>query len=266
MRTIIKRHLIFPAAHGVYTTSPPTTTTRLRALETAYGHRISACLGTAAELFGFDTEGTPELHIHDPGAKHVHGYRGVVAHQRLGAPLTSLNGQLVTTAAWTAVEVARSLARPRALATLDAALAVGVVTQIDLTTAAEAQAGRRGIVGVRPLIAMADGAAQSPMESECRLLFRDSALATPTLQHPVLDDCGMPKFFLDFAWENAMVAGEYDGDEFHGTALAVRRDKARTAWLQERGWLVVPITADDVRRRPRDLIRRLQHHLITRAA
>ncbi|WP_235916457.1 endonuclease domain-containing protein [Antrihabitans cavernicola] len=223
-------------------------------------------MGTAAELFGFGTEVTQGLHIHDPGAKHVHGYRGVVAHQRLGAPLTSLNGQLVTTAAWTAVELARSLAKPRAWATLDAALALGVCGPSDLTAAADAQVGRRGIVHVRSLIAVADGAAQSPMESECRLLFRDAGLPAPTLQHPVLDDFGMPRFFLDFAWEHAMVAGEYDGDEFHATPLAVRRDKARVAWLQERGWLVVPITADDVRRRQRDLIRRLQHHLITRAA
>ncbi|MET0316647.1 MAG: hypothetical protein ABW188_07455 [Rhodococcus fascians] len=266
LRTLTKRGSIHQAAHGVYVIESPTTRLRLRALEVAYKCRVTACLGTAAELFGFDTEGASDLHIHDPGDKHVKGYRGVFAHQRLGAPVTSLRGQLVTAASWTAVEVARSLARSRALATLDASLAVGACTHADLVSAADAQRGRRGIVAVRPLIDMADGSAQSPMESECRLLFRDAGLPSPTLQHPVLDDWGVPRFYLDFAWKDALLAGEYDGDEFHSSPLAVRRDKARTAWLQERGWLVVPITADDVRRRHRELIARLRHQLTTRRA
>ena len=47
---------------------------------------------------------------------------GLVVHRRDGAPLTSLAERPATTAAWTAIEVARTLPRRRALATLDAAL------------------------------------------------------------------------------------------------------------------------------------------------
>lgn len=64
----------------------------------------------------------------------------------------------VTAPAWTAVEVARALRRPRALATLDAALRSGKCTRADVWRAALDQAGRRGIVAVRNLIALADRA------------------------------------------------------------------------------------------------------------
>ena len=52
---------------------------------------------------------------------------------------------LATTAAWTAIEVARILKRPRALATLDAALRSGHCDPTNLEQALRAQSGRRGI-------------------------------------------------------------------------------------------------------------------------
>ena len=266
LRTMVHHGSVHRVTHGIYSNRAPTTVDRLRAASLFYGKPVTACLGTAAQLYAFDTENTTTLHIHDPVERHVHGPRGISAHQRLGAPVERLDGQLLTGAAWTAVEAARALSRPRALATLDAALATRTCDLDGLRHAAGSQAGRRGIVKLRPLIDVADGMAQSPMESECRLRILDAGLPTPTLQHPVCDDWGMPRFYLDFAWQAAMVAGEYDGDQFHSTPLAVRRDKARVAWLQERGWLVVPITVDDVRIHHAQLISRLRHHLTTRSA
>ena len=40
--------------HGVYAPEPPDTLGRLAALELATGRPIVACMGTAAELHGFD--------------------------------------------------------------------------------------------------------------------------------------------------------------------------------------------------------------------
>jgi len=118
---------------------------------------------------------------------------------------------------------------------------------------------------IRTLLPLADGGAASPMESEARLVMLDGGLPTPQLQFPVLDSWGMPKFFLDFAWPQAKVGAEYDSDEFHSGGRAVRRDKSRISWLQDHGWLIVYITADDVRRWPRQLIGRLNAHVIARS-
>jgi very-short-patch-repair endonuclease len=53
---------------------------------------------------------------------------------------------LATAPAWTAVEVARTLRRSRALAILDAALHVGACSTAELDSAVREQKGRRGIV------------------------------------------------------------------------------------------------------------------------
>jgi hypothetical protein len=100
-------------------------------------------------------------------------------HQRTGALLSSVQGRLATAPAWTAVEVARTLRRPRALAVLDAALHVEACTAAELEAAAREQKGRRGIVRVREMLVHADGRSESPMESEARLVFIDGGLPLP---------------------------------------------------------------------------------------
>jgi hypothetical protein len=126
-----------------------------------------------------------------------------------------------------------------------------------------AQQGRRGIVKVRRLLPLANGRAESPMESEARLVMIDGGLPSPVLQHEVVDARGRLRR-LDFAWPNQRVAAEYDSGEWHVGAEALRRDREKLAALQDLGWMVVPIVADDVRRRPRALVDRIRAHLVSR--
>jgi hypothetical protein len=168
--------------HGVYSVLGREPEQLLRGLDLTCGEAVAICLGTAAEAYGFDTESTTELHVLNPSGGHqMRPADGLVVHRRDGAPLTSFSGRPTTAAAWTAIEVARSLPRRRALATLDAALRSGSCDPRALQTAATAQAGRRGIVKVRRLLALADGKAESPMESEARLVMIDGGLPTPVL-------------------------------------------------------------------------------------
>lgn len=247
--------------HGVYSVGGRETDQLLRGLDLACGEALAICLGTAAQAFGFDTENTTELHVLNPSGGHqMRPADGLVVHRRDGAPLTSLAERPATTAAWTAIEVARTLPRRRALATLDAALRSRTCDPRALQCAAAAQAGRRGIVKVRQLLALADGRAESPMESEARLVMIDGGLPTPVLQHEVIDARGRLRR-LDFAWPEKWVAAEYDSDEWHAGADALRRDREKLAALQDLGWTVVPIVADDVRRRPQVLVDRIGGHL-----
>jgi hypothetical protein len=247
--------------HGVYSVVGRETEQLLRGLDLACGEAVAICLGTAAQAYGFDTESTTELHVlNPPGGHQMRPADGLVVHRRDGAPLTTLAGRPATTAAWTAIEVARSLPRRRALATLDAALRSGSCDPRALQSAVAAQGGRRGIAGVRRLLAFADGKAESPMESEARLVMIDGGLPTPVLQHEVIDARGRLRR-LDFAWPEQWVAAEYDSDQWHAGADALRRDREKLAALQDLGWTVVPIVADDVRRRPQVLVDRIGGHL-----
>lgn len=248
--------------HGVYALEPPATVGRLAALELATGRPIVACMGTAAELHGFDIEQDGVLHVLDPGVR-IRPTTGLMVHQRLGAPLRRVGDRLATAPAWTAVEIARTQHRRRLLATLDATLRSGVCTAVDLSKAVDEQKGRRGIVVVRELLPLADARAESPMESEARLVFLDGGLPAPVLQHEIVDGWGQ-LWRVDFAWPDAKVAAEYDSMEWHANPRQWKRDRLKRARLEECGWRMVPIVVDDVRRHPADLVGRVSRLLNAR--
>jgi hypothetical protein len=240
--------------------------TRLRGLDLRCGETVAACLGTAAAAYGFDTENTTDLHVLNPVGHQLRNTTGLVVHRRAGAPLTTLRGRLLTAPAWTAIEVARGLKRPRALATLDAAIRRGTCRRRDLTLAASRQAGRRGIVTVRELIGLARPEAESPMESEARLVMHDGGLPQPLLQYEIIDRDGRC-WRVDFAWPDHRVALEYDGFDWHSSPAALRRDRQKRAALEDLDWRVMSIVGDDVRRHPAEMVRRIDAQLVrSRAA
>jgi hypothetical protein len=233
---------------------------RLRGLDLRAGVPVPICLGTAARAYGFDTENVVDLHVLNPECGQLRCADGLVVHRRDGAPLATVDGRPATAPAWTAVEVARGLRRPRALATLDAAPRSGTCDRRGMLAAAGAQTGRRGIVHVRELIPLAAAEAESPMESEARLMMIDGGLPNPELQFEVVDRDGR-RWRLDFAWPDKKFAVEYDGFDFHADPEALRRDRQKRAALHELDWTVMSIVSDDVRRRSWDTVRRIEFEL-----
>lgn len=242
---------------GVYSNVEPDAHIRLRGLDLRAGEPVALCLSSAAAAFGFDTEGVDDLHVLNPLRHQLRNSDGLVVHRRDGAPLSEVDGRPVTEPGWTAVEVARGLRRPRALATLDAALRSGTCDRRDLVLAVEKQAGRRGIVNVRDLVPLADAAAESPMESEARLMMVDGGLPRPELQYELVDRSGR-LWRLDFAWPSVRLAVEYDGFDWHSDPESFRRDRQKRAALRELDWNVMSIVSDDVRRRPYDTVRQIK--------
>jgi hypothetical protein len=250
---------IFRVWYGVYAAQQPNLLGRLAALDVFMGRQAIACLGTAAALHGFDTENTTAIHVLDPGVR-MRPTMGLMVHQRTGAPLQRIAGRLATAPAWTAVEVARQLRRPRALATLDAALHSIRCTRSDLEMATDEQRGRRGIVAVRELLHLSDGRAESAMESEARLVMIDRGLPPPELQYAIRGRDG-ELWRVDFAWPEALVAAEYESIDWHAGRDEMLRDKVRWGKIQELGWTIIPIIVPDVRREPDRLAKRIAAHL-----
>ena len=245
--------------YGVYAAMKPDLIGRLSALDLFIGQHAVACMGTAAALHGFDLENTVAVHVLDPGVR-LRPTKGLIVHQRVGAPLRRVAGRLATAPAWTAVEVARTLRRPRALATLDAALHSGRCSRAELESAVREQKGRRGIVHVRELLEYADGRAESGMESEARLVMIDYGVPMPELQYEIRALDGTVHR-VDFAWPEQQVVAEYESIDWHSGRIAMIRDKKRYADFQDLGLTVIPIVVDDVRCEPQRLARRLEYHL-----
>lgn len=257
--TAVRKGRLIRVWHGVYSTTEPDLMVRLWALDLIIGGHAVACLHTAATLYGFGVQESPAVHVLDPGNS-LRSTTGLVVHRREGAPLQLVSSRRVTAPAWTAVEVARQLSRPRALATLDAAMHSRRCTPADLAEAVERQSGRRGIAHVRELLDLADGRAESPMESEARLVMHDHGLPRPELQYVIRGHDGQ-RWRVDFAWPDARVAAEYESVDFHAGAADMVRDRKRVAGIQETGWIVVPIVVSDVRRNPARMCARIRRHL-----
>ncbi|CAJ1585321.1 DUF559 domain-containing protein [[Mycobacterium] wendilense] len=254
-----------PVWTGVYSRAEPDTLLRLRGLDLRAGEPVPICLGTAAAAYGFDVENTVDLHVLTPEGHQLRASDGLVVHRREGAPLTTIDGRVATEPAWTAVEVARGLRRARGLATLDAALRTGACDERALRNAVDRQAGRRGIVRVRELLPLASPLAESPMESESRLAMIDGGLPAPVLQYEIVD-LSWRTWRVDFAWPQFRLAVEFDGFDWHSDTDAFRRDRQKLAALNELGWTMLSIVADDVRRRPAEMVRRIEGAMAARAA
>jgi len=265
LQTLIDTGVFTRLWPGVYCAGEPTFLLRLRGLDIRVGHPVAVCLGTAAAIHGFDTEDTADIHVLNPPGHLLRGGDGLVVHRRNDVPLVMVDGRRVAAPAWTAVEVARGLRRPRALATLDAALRSGTCGTSQLAAAAREQWRRRGIVNVRSLIPLAIPHAESPMESEARLVMYDRCLPPPVCQFEIVDLDG-ELWRVDFAWPEEKLAVEYDGYDWHSGPEEFRRDHRKRAALAELGWRVISITADDVRIFPAEMVRRIERELVRAAA
>jgi hypothetical protein len=255
----VKKGNLVRVWHGVYATESPDMLRRLAALDMFMGQRAVACMGTAAALYGFDLENTTAIHVLDPGVR-MRPTVGLMVHQRSGAPLQRVHGRLATAAAWTAVEVARELRRPRALAALDAALRTFTCSRADIEAAIREQSGRRGIVAVRELIGYADARSESAMESEARLVMIEYGVPVPELQYEIVGRDG-ELWRVDYAWPDLRVAAEYESIAWHAGRVEMLHDKRKLAALQELGWTVLPVVVDDVRVRPARMASRIIEQL-----
>ncbi|EUA14638.1 hypothetical protein I546_0554 [Mycobacterium kansasii 732] len=115
------------------------------------------------------------------------------------------------------------------------------------------------------MIRYADGRAESPMESEARLVFIDNRLPMLQVQYAIVDRYGRV-WRVDFAWPEAMVVAEYDSIQWHTSREALVHDRLKTARLQECGWTSIPMTVDDIRGDPVSLADRITFHLLSPAS
>lgn len=227
----------------------------LRAGLAAYGERAVAVLHSAARMHGM--RGVPHeacAHVATPDTASRRGGPGIVAYRRrLRADETvTVDGLPVTTPVRTLADLVPRLSPEEGLAVLDSALHLGLVEEADLAGIERASAGRPGAGRVRPLLAIADGRAESPLESRVRLDCVRGGVAPDELQHEVaLPGGGRAR--VDLAWLTGLrpVFAEADGVDVHSRPDALFRDRARANELALVGALVLRFTWHDTLRRGR---------------
>ncbi|MGZ4429126.1 MAG: type IV toxin-antitoxin system AbiEi family antitoxin domain-containing protein [Nocardioidaceae bacterium] len=168
--------------------------------------------------------------------------------------LMELNGLVVTTPLRTALDLGRLAWRDGAISALDALLRHGGFGHPELLGSVERFAHRRGVVQLRELAPLADSRAESSGESVLRLRWLDcSELPRPSPQVPVLRPNGS-FYWLDLGVEELRFAAEYDGEEHHTSDEDREHDRKRRTWLREaEGWIIKPVTKDNVFGHRRDV-------------
>jgi hypothetical protein len=245
---------------------PDDVPTLVRAASLWLGGDLVACHSTAALLWGFDLRSpeaarTQPLHFLGPSDMDNRALTGLRVHpSSLGTDdAVQRSGVWCTPPARTACDVGRLGAPIDVLASLDAVLRAGACTRDQLLAASSRQRGLRGVVRVSRLVPMADGRAESPMESRMRWRFIEGGLPVPDLQVEVADGSRLHR--LDTGWREHRLGAEFDGLEAHMTRQQLAADRDRHNWLSERDWRLLHFTAIDVYRRWDPMVATVRRYL-----
>ena len=231
---------------GVYVdaATPDSQSLRASALARVLPPDAVACRATAAWLLGVPVERLRRAEDDailvevcrdrsTTGARRP-GVRGFVAPLPMDE-LTQVHGVPCTGGVRTALDLARWSDRWDGLAYLDAMVRFGIVQLQALTDALPQIDGMPWCEQGRELVGYVDPGAESAMESFMRLRYLDAGFPRPQTQVPVLDDSGVPRFFLDCGLLERLFGYEYDGEEYHGPEQEAH-DIQRRRWIAERGW------------------------------
>jgi hypothetical protein len=110
---------------------------------------------------------------------------------------------------------------------LDSALHTKRLRDADKRWLLQRWRGRRGAVESRHLLSLADGRAESPLESRTRLRCIDGGVPPDDLQVPVVDPRGAPVAYGDMGWRGGRLIAECDGAEWHLRLRALYDDRTR---------------------------------------
>lgn len=90
---------------------------------------------------------------------------------------------------------------------------------------------------------LVDPGEQSPQETWLRLVTIAAGMAKPRTQTPVPGPDGYPRYYLDMAWEDEMIALEYDGQQHRTDAVQYRNDVLRAEYIARCGWRRIVVLA-----------------------
>ena len=110
-------------------------------------------------------------------------------------------------------------------------------------------------------MALVDGGAESPQETRTRLVLIRAGAPVPQTQIPVRNASGRVVRRIDMGWPAYRVGVEYDGGQHWTDPAAHAEDIARLEFLAEQGWIIIRVSARQLREAPEDIWRRAEQAL-----
>ncbi len=230
--------------------------------------------GTAALLHGFPVPllATSAVQVSAPSSAGFPRAQGIVGHHS-DSRVVILGGMRVTHPVDTWCDLATSLSVDDLIAIGDFLITgdepysgVPPLARLpEVEHAVRLRAGRRGTPKLRAALELMRYGPLSRMETEMRLLMVRDHLPEPSLNFRVHDSSGRFVAMVDLAFDTWKVAVEYQGD-LHREKKRFRADITRRERLEDAGWTVIFMSVDDIRRQPRETLRRIRKRLRDRGA
>ncbi|TDC52938.1 DUF559 domain-containing protein [Jiangella ureilytica] len=245
---------------------PNTLATRCRALRLVLPRDVAFSHETAALLCDLPVpEFDGEVDVIVPPGSVVPKIAGVDGHVGLDpATVIEVHGLPVVQPERTFVHLAATWRRDD-LAVFGDAMLRRWTTHERLHDEVAGLARRRGIVRARDVLRLVMPGVDSPMETRVRLLLVDAGLPCPEVGVNVTDRTGTWLARPDLSYPDLKIAIEYDGDHHRTDRRQWQRDRYRDEQLRDAGWIVIPLTADDVLRHPQRTIERIRRYIHLRS-
>lgn len=210
-----------------------------------YSHATAAGLW-GAPLPAWATR-DPRLHVSYPAGHRAPDARETQGHElQVGSSDTViLDGIPIASPARTVRDLATILQVPDLVAVIDAMLRAGVVDRaaLDRMAAVRRFRWRRRVLAA---VELADPAAETRPESLLRVAYAFAGLPPTLANDDIRDAHGRFVARPDLRFRGFPVLSEYDGDGHRTDTRQWRRDVERYAALEDLGFEIVRVTADDI--------------------
>lgn len=204
------------------------------------------------------------IHVTAPRTTHRPRRRDIRTHHAslLAAECVEVDRFRITSPARTYADVAYQLKVPELVALGDAMMRRYGTSERELLTTILRRKRYPGRLKARQCVDLLDPRAESPKESELRIMLQSANFPAPSINPDILDHRGQFLARGDIAYEDYRVLVEYDG-AYHAEMLQRAHDAARRARLREHGWIVVEIVGEDMKH-PGRVIARVRKALTER--
>lgn len=220
---------------------------------------------TAAWLHGLDVEACQPIEVTIPKGSGVSARSGLaVRRDAISAKeVVRVSGKRVTTVLRTLCDLSSRLSVTEAVAVVDMALHVGLVSLDDLRGLCAKRKHAFGVARLRRVVGFAEPAAESPMESRLRMVLLLGGLPRPEAQVPLHDMKGRFLGRPDLYYSSHRLALEYDGST-HRTSLV--EDNRRQNRLLAAEIRLLRFTAGDVLHNPDSVTSQVRGYLASKPA
>jgi hypothetical protein len=195
-------------------------------------------------------------HANQPAPPGILVHRGAIADDEM-CLRQSID---CTTPARTAYDIGRRVSGDTAIIRIDALLNATGCAVDDVERIADRYPGARDIRQLRNALDLADGGAESPKETELRLLLVRDGLPRPVTQILVTNPRGRSRR-IDMGWPDWKVGVEYDGEQHWTNPDIHAEDIERLEFLASQGWIIVRVSARQLRYARAEILRRVRRAL-----